>query len=339
MNKSGIFVLSIVIILAFLYLIRGILTPFVIAAIFAYVFNPVVNFARKKTKLPKFLLIILIYITIGGVIGYVSVWLGGQLFQEAKELAKAEDLVKLAEGTIKKLPNWEIESQTIGLQSVAFGVINALGEAAQKLENSFLPVFTGVASVLIKFLIFLVASFYFLRDGEQWIETLKKKVSRKDFTLLIDKMNLSLGGYLRGQILLVALMSFATWVALTILGIRFALILAIITGFLELIPLIGPWSAGGITALTAFLTKENHFGLDPAGLVFVIIIIYFSLRMLEDYFVIPQILGRLTKLHPLVVLFSVLAGGSVAGPIGFILGVPVAASLRVLLEYKWGTAK
>jgi predicted PurR-regulated permease PerM len=337
MNKSGWLIFIGIITLFFLYLIRGILAPFVLAAIFAYIFNPVVNLISKKTGLPRLLAIISIYVVILGAISYVSVWLGGQLLAEAKELAKTEDLAKLAETTIKKLPTVEIAGRPVGFQAVLSEIITALGEAAQRLEKSFLPIFTGVAAVLAKFLIFIVASFYFLKDGERWVGFLKQKISRKDFVLLLDKLNSVLGGYLQGQVLMVIIMSTATWIALTILGVRFALILGIITGFLELIPLIGPWSAGGLAALTAFLTKGNHFGLDPTGLVVVVAVIYFGLRMLEDYFVIPQLLGRLTRLHPLAVLFAVLAGGSLAGPVGFILGVPVAASLRVLLEYRWGS--
>ena len=339
MNKTGILIFAGIIILGFLYLVRGILTPFILAAIFAYIFNPVVNFIVKKTGSPKLLAIIFIYVVIIGAVTYASVWLGGQLFQEAKDLAKTEDLTKLAESTIKKLPTLEIAGQKVGLQTAASEAINALGQAAQGLEKSFLPIFTGVAAVLAKFLIFIVASFYFLKDGERLVKALKEKIARKDFITLLDKVNWALGGYLRGQILLVIIMSVTTWVALTILGVKFALVLGIITGFLELIPLLGPWSAGGLAALTAFLTKENHFGLDPTGLVFVIALVYFSLRMLEDYFIIPQLLGRLTRLHPLVVLFAVLAGGNLAGPIGFIIGVPVAASIRVLLEYKWGSKR
>ena len=134
-------------------------------------------------------------------------------------------------------------------------------------------------------------------------------------------------------------MSTATGLMLTILGVKFALILGIISGFLELIPLIGPWSAGSLAALTAFLTGGNRFNLDPTTLALLIGFLYFALRMMEDYLVIPQLLGRLTRLHPVIVLFAVLAGGSLAGAIGFVLAVPVAASLRILLEYKWGNDK
>jgi predicted PurR-regulated permease PerM len=339
MNKSSFYIFIAIIILVFLYLVRGILTPFILAAIFAYIFNPVVNLIARKAKVSKTLAIILVYVVIFAIIGYVTAWLGGQLFQEAKDLARTGDISKLAESTIQKLPTWEFAGKTISLRGVASDAITALGETAQRLEGSLLPIFTGVVAVLIKFLIFLVASFYFLKDGERWLQTLKEKVARKDFVALLDKVNWSLGGYLRGQILLVIIMSAATGIVLTILGVRFALILGVISGFLELIPLIGPWSAGSLAALTAFLTEENRFGLDPTSLAILIGLIYFALRMLEDYFVIPQLLGRLTKLHPVIVLFAVLAGGSLAGAIGFVLAVPVAAGLRILLEYKWGNAR
>ena len=290
MNKSNLYIFIAAIILVFLYLVRGILTPFILAAIFAYVFNPVVNLIARKARVSKTLAIILVYVVIFAIIGYVTAWLGGQLFQEARDLAKTRDITKLAESTIEKLPTWEFAGRTISFQAPASEALAALGETAQRLETSLFPIFTGVIAVLIKFLIFLVASFYFLKEGEQWLQTLKEKIARKDFVALLDKVNWSLGGYLRGQILLVIIMSAATSIVLTILGVRFALILGIISGFLELIPLIGPWSAGSLAALTAFLTEENRFGLNPTSLAILIGLIYFALRMLEDYFVIPQLI-------------------------------------------------
>src|SRR3972149_10293048 len=102
MNKSSFYIFIAIIILVFLYLVRGILTPFILAAIFAYVFNPVVNLIARKARVSKTLAIILVYVVIFAIIGYVTAWLGGQLFQEAKDLARTGDISKLAEGTIQK---------------------------------------------------------------------------------------------------------------------------------------------------------------------------------------------------------------------------------------------
>jgi len=120
---------------------------------------------------------------------------------------------------------------------------------------------------------------------------------------------------------------------LSILGIKFALVLAIFSGFAELVPLIGPIVAGGVAASTAFITQSSNFALSPEQLVLTVIIIYFIVRQFEDYFVIPHIMGKITRLHPLVILFAVLAGGHIGGVMGLILAVPVAGMLRILLEF------
>ena len=343
MNKSGLFILSAIIILAFLYLIRGVLTPFILAAIFAYILNPLVDWLKTKVQIPRILSIIAIYVVVITLIVYASILLGSALLNEAKVLSKdIEHISTFGEKTIQSLPQWQIAGQNVGLRSLATQSLETLNQTASRLTGLIVPVFTGAIEKVLSVLVFLVASFYFLKDGSSMLVAVRSRIPRKykeDTEILAKKINQALGGYLRGQILLVIIMAAVTSLSLAILGVQFAIILGLMTGFLELIPFIGPVTAAALAAIVAFLTGTNNFGFPPLTLAIVVLIIYFVLRQIEDYFVIPQLLGRLTRLHPLVVLFSVLAGGSLAGPIGFILGVPVAASLRVLLEYKWGTAK
>jgi predicted PurR-regulated permease PerM len=131
-------------------------------------------------------------------------------------------------------------------------------------------------------------------------------------------------------------MAVASFVVLETLGIKYALTLAILTGFLEIIPYVGPVVAGSLAAGVAFVNGQNRFGLDPTTAALIVIGAYVILRHLEDYFVIPALYNRLTKVHPLVVIFSVLAGGHLFGVLGLILAVPVAATVKVIFEYFLG---
>src|SRR5207249_44171 len=109
-------------------------------------------------------------------------------------------------------------------------------------------------------------------------------------------------------------------------------LLAFLTGVLEVIPIVGPITAGAIACLVA-LGHPAPFGLSQIWYVVVVAVMYTVLRHAEDYFVIPLVIGRIVKLHPAVVIFSLLTGGALFGLLGVLLAVPVAATARLVLIY------
>jgi predicted PurR-regulated permease PerM len=104
------------------------------------------------------------------------------------------------------------------------------------------------------------------------------------------------------------------------------------TGVLEVIPIVGPITAGAIACLVA-LGHPAPWGLTQIWYVAIVAIMYTILRHAEDYLVIPTVIGRAVRLHPAIVIFSLLTGGAVFGLLGIILAVPVAATMRVVLIY------
>ena len=332
-------IILILLVIAFiwvLYVERSILPPFVLAAIFAYIFNPVVSLFQKRLKIPRTLSVIFIYVTLIFLIFTSFSYIGGQLLAEANQLSNNDKGVDLLGGDLSYLPEWNVGNGSFGLQSLARELVSTLGHTAQSLQDNIWPYFSLAANQLINLFIFLVSAFYLLKEGDKLVGYIKSLLPNKyhsEFEEILTKINRVLGDYLRGEIILVAIMSILTWIALTILGVRFALLIGILTGFLELIPYFGPLIAASIAAMTVFITGNNNFGFDPFTLALVIGLMFFTFRQLEDYFVIPQVLSRATKLHPLVVMFSVIAGGHTAGALGFIIAVPIVSTIRVLLPY------
>ena len=151
--------------------------------------------------------------------------------------------------------------------------------------------------------------------------------------ILIRRINSVLGKYLRGQVFLVFFVSLVLFVLLSILGVKFALILAVFSGFAEIVPIIGPIAAAVIAAAVAFFGGTANFGLSPIQLVIWVVIIYTIVRQAQDYFVTPHIMGKITELHPLIILFAVMAGEHVAGILGLILAVPIAGIIKIIFEY------
>lgn len=335
-NRQAVLIVLGVAAIMFLYMERIVLIPFILAALFAYIFNPVVNRIARSFNLHRIISIAIIYFILASLIGAFLVIVGGRLLAEVREVTAAGAIDTTAQNAINSLPDWNISGTQIGLKSSAYNLLSSFKDSVSHYQNRTGPIFTSAIGQSVYVLVFFVAGFYILKDWakmHQYLRDLFPKKQRETFNLLWSRINVILGNYLRGQLILVVIMTAMTFAVLEILGVRYALILAVMTGFLEIIPYVGPITAAIIAGGVAFLNGQNRFDLDPTYLALIILGSYFVLRHVEDYFVIPQVYNRLTKLHPLVIIFSVLAGGHLFGLLGLVLAVPIAATVKILLEF------
>jgi predicted PurR-regulated permease PerM len=313
----------------FLYIERAILTPFILAAIFAYIFNPVVNFFSNKLKFPRTLSVVIIYLFLVTLIVSLGVMFSQRVVNESFELKQeAYFLTKTAKIQINSMPDWVRPTLTDMLSTV-----ERTSNISYPSVFSFFP---QVFSRILGFIIFLFSAFYFLKEGRGMIDKMLNFVPhgyRIELDILLRKINSVLVGYLRGQLFLVFIVSLVLFILLTILGVRFSLMIAVFSGFAEIVPIIGPILAATVAAIVAYLGGTSNFGLDQTQIVIAVIIIYFVVRQIQDYFINPVIMGKITKLHPLIILFAVIAGEHTAGILGLILAVPIAGILKIIFEY------
>ncbi|MBI4089637.1 MAG: AI-2E family transporter [Candidatus Levybacteria bacterium] len=313
----------------FLYIERAILAPFVLGIIFAYIFNPVINFFYRYIKLPRTFSIVVIYLVIVSLVIFLGIVLTRQITNESSELINFIDkLPQNTENQISTLP--------FLIKPIAQDALSFLEKPNPISSVSVFNFFPKAISSIIGLFIFLFSGFYFLKDGRTIFKrliNLAPSSYKNDLEFLSSRINNVLGSYLRGQIFMVFLVSLALYIALAIVGVKFALILAIFSGFAEIVPIIGPIFAGAVGALVALLSNNLSFGLNNLQGAIVVIIIYFVVRQIQDYFIAPGIMGRIVRLHPLIILFSVLAGEHIWGILGVILAVPIAGIVRILLEF------
>jgi predicted PurR-regulated permease PerM len=128
-------------------------------------------------------------------------------------------------------------------------------------------------------------------------------------------------------------MSAASFITLSILRIKYALMLSLATGLLEVIPIAGPIVATVIASTVALFQITTPFGMSNATLTIIVIAAYFGLRQLEDYFIIPNVVSKFVKVHPVVAIFALMVGGSVSGVLGLFLAIPTAAIIIVFSGY------
>lgn len=316
----------------FLYVERAILSPFILAAVFAYLFNPIISFASKKTKMPRGVTILIVYGILIGIFVFAMLQLSSQVFQESSELRGfATHILQNAKTQLSGLPIW--------IRPTARQLLTELQKS--RFFNFFntpslFPFVSQAISRVVSFFIFLFSGYYFLNDGEKMFQqflSIVPEKHRNDVKELLEKINQVLSGYLRGEVFLIILMGVVTYIALAIIGVRFAVSIAIFSGFAEIIPYVGPIVAATVAVAVTLFIGGVHFGLSPLNAALIVIGVYFVLRQLEDYFVIPHVMGSITKLPPFIIFFSVVAGGHIGGVLGLILAVPVAAILRLLLEF------
>lgn len=318
--------------LALVAVIRAseVVAPFIWAAIFAYVFTPVVSAVQRRTRAPRIAVVTALFAVLAFGLYGVGRAIVPVAMQQLRELPRAlPTLVDNAQAFLL------VSLEGTGFERVAFNALEHAQEAVDAILENLLPVAVGVAATTLKTLIFIIALWYFLLDGPRLGATLRSALPRdhrEELLRVFSRVNSVLGQYVRGQVLLIVIMWTATAIGLSMLGVPLSILLGFITGVLETIPIVGPITAGAIAVLVA-LGHPNPFGWSQLVYAGVVAAMYTVLRYAEDYLVIPFVIGRIVELHPLVVIFSLLVGGAVGGLLGILVAVPIAALVRIALLY------
>ena len=316
------------------YRAGDIVRPFLWAAILGYILLPVVRAFENRLTNHRGLAAGIVFVAVLLVIA------GGVRFLAPLAVEQAQTFQRVLPTLIANAQNTLAETlDQIGAEDlvpIVFGpVATAPIEVSRNVANLAVPFLVGFSHFLLEFLVFLIGTFFFLRDWPRLIDWLRRMVppaSRHELLPLGEQVSILLSRYVRGQLLLVVIMSAATTIGLTLFGVPFSLLLGLVTGVLEVVPIIGPITAGAVACLVA-LGNPNPFGWSQLVYVGAIAVMYTILRHAEDYFVIPLVIGRIVRLHPALVIFALLSGGAVFGLIGVVLAVPVAATLRLVLIY------
>jgi predicted PurR-regulated permease PerM len=333
-TKRGVVAAFAVLAILLLWRAGDVVQPFIWALIVAYVLLPVVGAVQRRFALPRTLAALAVFVALLAII------FGGGRVVIPRIAENAGDLEK----------NWPVLLANVQLtitntfNQVGLGdLVNVIGlnvddierQIAAMAQRTALPFAVAFGHFLLEFLVFLIGTFLLLRDAPRLYEFVRRNLpgrQRREIVQVLGETNVMLGRYIRGQLFLVLLMSTVTTIALTLLGVPYSVLLGVMTGLLETIPFVGPITAGAIACLVA-LGNPNPFGWSQFVYVGVVAIMYTILRHAEDYLVIPTVIGRAVRLHPAIVIFSLLTGGTVFGLIGIVLAVPFAATLRLVLIY------
>jgi predicted PurR-regulated permease PerM len=321
-------VVALAVILWVAYYLRFVLLPFLLAAALAYIARPALGWLVERARWPRLAAvaaILLGYLAVFAGLGYwATTALAAQLRQGT---AGAAHMLRQLIALVLGGPEAQVMGQTLRADQLANGLVQGAARWIGSPANAAEAALWVSAAITGTFLTFVLL-FYFLAHGERLVDGavwLIPPPRRPKIRALIRRADPMLGRYIRGLFVVVFVTAVLSWGAMKlVLGLPHATLLAIITALLELVPVIGPLTAATLVGMVAI--RQDSLWVIGGFVVF-----YVAIRLLIDDVVGPVILGKAATLHPVVVIFSFLAGGVLYGLLGVLLAVPLAACVKIVL--------
>ena len=314
--------------LYFSYLIRTVIGMVLIAAFFAVAIAPAVNWLDNR-KVPRWAAILLVYLAIAGGIFGIGLLIVPPLVTGVETLA--DDIPGYLEDLRSNETFRDYDEHyhiTDKLQEQADQLPTKLGDAAGTLQD----VTVGVFSRLVQLFSILVITFFLVKDGNRLLEFFYRQlpeVRSRRFRKIAGDISDAISGYVFGNFVISVLAGLVTYVTLKILGVPFALPLAILFGFFDLIPLVGATLGGILVGLVVAFAADFPIGL----IVWVAVLIVY--QQVENNLIQPFVYGKAVQLHPLIVIIAILIGAALLGVLGALIAIPAAAAVQAVARDYW----
>ena len=328
-------------------LLGHVLFLFLTASVIAFLLNPLVR-DLKRMRLPRGLAVALVFLLFAGAVAFVVLALGSVVVDQTRSATdRIDDYLTLdssagtgAEQDIDRLQEWldahgleriRIQQQaTDWVDNLGAGEISGYTQDAISFAQG--AAFSLVVA-LFHLVLIVVIAIYMLLD----MERLERMIDRRfppggglPLTIRIEK---ALAGYVRGQLILSTVIGFSAGLGMWLLGTlglvpgaeRYALLFGVWTAVIEVIPYIGPWLSAVPPAIYALV-------VDPVSVLWVLALFVFIYQV-EGHIVVPNVMANALRLHPLLVIFGLLAGGELYGIAGVLMALPTMAAARAIWEF------
>lgn len=322
-----------------LVIVSTVAAPVVLAFVAYYVMNPIVN-VLERLHIKRIWGILIIILGISGLVT-------GLVFLIAPSIeAQIKDLVENFPSYIKQMGEG-IESlidhsflgpyydegykwATSALSDLPSKIGSYLGGAYEGIMN----VASALTHVVVALFTFPFILFFLLKDSakfkEYFLYLLPPKY-RNDANQILNNMDVQVGSYIRGQIVVASCIGILLFIGYLIIGLDYAITLAIIAAITSVVPYLGPMIAVSPAIIIALV--------DSPFMLLKLAIVWAAVQFLEGHFISPNIMGHTMKIHPLTIMVVLLVAGNLFGVVGVILGIPGYAILKVFVVYLYGKFK
>jgi predicted PurR-regulated permease PerM len=335
------------------YTVRVIFPPLVLAGVIVFLLNPIVT-ALQRRRVPRAAGTAATYLGLAGVVALAGLLIAPQAQTQWDELA--EDWPDLRDKVEKWVDDraedsrendWPVEIPTFeeledalssgpdDADSNGDGEISSEERQERLFENidNARELGLRVFHVGLIFVLAPIIAFYLLVDLphiRRVAESLVPESRKREVLLVGRRLNNAISGYFRGQLFVAAIVGTLASIGLAIIDLPFWLVVGMIAGIFNMIPMIGPWIGAIPGVVIALTTRDFSTALW-------VVAIMAGVQQIDNHFISPVVMQRAVKLHPAVVMLTLLAGGTLGGFFGLLLAVPTVAVLKVVIGHLWRT--
>jgi predicted PurR-regulated permease PerM len=329
--------------------VRHAIFLFLVAGLIALLLNPLVR-ALRRLRIPRGIGVAIVYLAFAAIIGAVAVGIGTVVVDQTRSAShRVDDYFTTESGQGETGAEQDIDRLQLWLDDHGLGGIHIRREArnfvddikssdVRKYTGRAIDFVEGAAIGTIKFLfslvLVLVISIYMLLDMDRLSGAINRRFPpHPGSPPLLPRVERALASYVKGQLLLSLIIGTSAGLGLWILGTlgwvegmdKYAVLFGVWVAFTELIPYLGPW----LGAIPPFIYALI---VDPVSSIWVALL-FLGIHQIEGHIVVPNVMGTALRLHPLLVIFGLLAGGEIYGFPGVLVALPLLAAARATWEF------
>lgn len=325
-------VILVLIAVAVLWAIRDVVALVFVCLIIAAALDPTIDFFERY-RIPRAIGAIIIYSLLIATVSIVLILLAGPIVTEIRNLTLElpRYWADINASVNQMFQNSPVFFTGDRINTLKGGLDDLVSNLTRLASGNILPVISAFFGGLVTFMLALVIVFYFIiQEGsvKQFFSWVTPRQYKDEAVVIMEKIQAKLGLWLRGQLLLSFIIFIVTYVGLKLLGVQYALVLALLAGLFEVIPYLGP-ILSAVPAIFLTLVAPEWGGWLKASFV---LALYALIQQAENNFIVPKVMAKTVGLNPLVVIISILIGAQIAGVVGAVIAVPVATGITVYLE-------
>lgn len=314
-------------------IIQTVLPPFIFALILYYVFDPLVDLLAKK-NISRGLSIAVIYLILVALLVLGSIQLFPMIQQQAIDLFQQlpqlfENFQHSLQGTLDNTPFAESFDKALeSIDAITADLTSFVNDNWQDGLKGLSNVFSAVSTIGITLFTGPIIAFFLIKSPRKFYFHLMEIVPprfRRDTHELLATADSQIGAYLKGQVIASLLLGGIYWVVFLLIGLKYATVIALAAGLLNIVPYIG--------AFVAFLPGLFVAFQDSTFMGIKFIIAWFVVQLLHGDLVVPRVMGDRMKIHPITILIVLLVMGDLLGVVGVIFGIPIYALLKVVVVF------
>jgi predicted PurR-regulated permease PerM len=304
-----------------------------LAFIFASALDPVVNFLHKL-KMPRALSIGVMYVVLIAILSVLfGLTIPPLVKQTALLISTFSRLLGISDYSLEQFTRIDFSNLTTSLDQYVLQYQSVLGQLQGSITTVVNIIFSTFSVVFVLFTL-LITTFYFLMNMDKiavsfaWLLPGEPEAQAKKARHIMDMVQVRLGQWISGQLTLMFIIGVVTFIGLSLLGVPFALPLALLAGLLEIIPNVGPTIAAVPSISIAFFMLNPFMGV-------IVLLFHILVQQLENNFVVPMIMKEAVDVRPLTTLLLILVGFELFGVAGALLVVPLYITVRTFVQELW----